>query len=155
MISDEKLKELLKLMEEREERLAERKALTPRWRFPDWWEATVGHFNRQTSCRHLKGGMRGRAGLQDHAVVTHEFSNRTVRIKCVLCGWEVWNDRRWSYKWAIGLRMAKNSSNVPSSSQIVAKTVAPYEAIPFKRPMVTLEMTEKGNYMKADWGKDG
>lgn len=70
---------------------------------------------RASLCQHLKGG-RVRGGYRDPAVRTHTFADATQTVKCMLCGTE-WSAARGNLK--EGLKLAAQSTNTPSSSEIV------------------------------------
>lgn len=156
---DDKFQQLMVLMKEREERRIanENKAVEQRLlrSWSNQFQYQVSIFNSQQSCTHRKGAFR-RGTANDFAVTTHVMPDNTVRIACMNCGWEAWNNRAFSFKWAIALRMAKNSTNTPSSSERYFRgklPVAPFERIPFKMPNLRLEMGDKlrGNRIFAEW----
>jgi hypothetical protein len=67
-------------------------------------------------CSHLKGG-RPKSGLiKDYCVSLHTFIDGRKRIRCLLCGFTVWNNEPG---WAEALKMVKKSSNSPTSSESV------------------------------------
>lgn len=87
---------------------------------PTWWYQQCQAYNRQRACNHLKGAGRGPKSRSDYNVSLHTFSDGWSRIKCLNhCGWEVWNKPGWSYKWQHGMKMVNQSSNWPSSSQVL------------------------------------
>ena len=155
------LAKLLALLVEKErrytaEREAKRAAASKRQWFQDYYYQ-VQKFNRQRSCNHRKGGSQGarRQGTtNDFAVWMHRHITGEYQIKCMLCGWEVWNKPGWSYKWEVGMRMVKKSSNTPTASEIPAGTDIS-GLIPVPYPKIALERTEKGNRMFADWEPRG
>jgi hypothetical protein len=85
-------------------------------------EFSLAKFNRMRSCSHLKGG-RPMGRRSDYAVTIHTFIDGSQRIKCILCGWTVWNHPDWRFKWAVGMKMVKTSTNTPTSSQIMLQVM--------------------------------
>jgi hypothetical protein len=130
----------LKLMEERQARkskLAEAKTEEHNKRIrsmPTNWQLTCRDYNRQVKCFHLKGTCAGyqigavegdpkpipMSMYSDYNVAMHTFITGETKIWCLSrCGWHVWNRPGWSYKWAVGLKMVNQSTNGPSSSEIM------------------------------------
>lgn len=158
-MTDEELKKTLELLLQKEKSLAvkeEKKEQRERRWWLDQFQYTVMVFNRQRSCRHLKGG--GRHSIRDYAVTTHVHPDGTVSIRCMLCGWEAWNNRAFTFKWQRALAMAKQSTNTPSASErtLGVKVTPPFELIPFKMPELTfilgnIDGSGTGNKIVAKW----
>ena len=97
--------------------------------YADGWEWVCLQYNRQTSCPHLKGWCSNRRPIgtapgshHDYNISKHTFPTGESRIKCLCgCGWEVWDHPGWSYKWAVGMKMAESSTNTPSCSEITGE----------------------------------
>src|SRR5271166_897162 len=78
---------------------------------------------KQERCRHAKGqvGYRRASTYIDFNVSKHTFIDGKSRIKCLTCGWEVWNLPGFRFKWEQGMRMVEQSTNRPSSSEVLPK----------------------------------
>jgi hypothetical protein len=66
-------------------------------------------------CNHLKGG-DAKSYFKDYAVTTHTLPDGNTYIRCMICA-DKWvpSDPDWD----AALIMAKNSSNSPSSSEVI------------------------------------
>ena len=96
----------------------------------DWdWQLKCAKYNRSQKCNHLKGSLRG--GRKDYCVSFHTFIDGSQRIACLKgCGFEVFNKPEWSFKWAVGVKMVKQSTNWPSSSEtVVPKPSEPKQSL--------------------------
>jgi len=77
-------------------------------------------------CSHLKGdgkvGEGHRHSPKDYNVTTHTFPNNITRVRCSGCG------RKWFSNepgWEFALHMVHNSTNSPSSSEILMNIETP------------------------------
>jgi hypothetical protein len=118
------LVELLKAREELEAK-REKQPTAPRsndFYFSSFYQDTQA-YNLQQRCSHRKGGKQKGTPLwqSDFNVSMHTFPTGETRIRCLSCGWNVWNRPGWSYKWAMGIHMVNNSSNSASASQAVLR----------------------------------
>jgi hypothetical protein len=89
---------------------------------PYWLSRTFTptEISRQQRCRHLKGALGYPRGPRvDFNISLHTFIDGRKRIKCLSCGWEVWNLPEFRFKWAEGMKMVNCSSNTPSSSEVM------------------------------------
>jgi hypothetical protein len=90
-----------------------------------YWQRDFNFFElkRQERCSHLKGTSLYSipSPNTDYSVYKHTFIDGTQRIKCLKCGWEVWNLPEFSLKWAHGMRMVDSSTNRASTSEQVLK----------------------------------
>ena len=66
------------------------------------------------TCLHLKGG-RVSIGIKDYNVLTHTFPNGKIRVRCANCSRVWWNT---DVDWLDAVKMAKQSTNCPSSSEV-------------------------------------
>lgn len=104
------------------------------------WQTKCQIYNRQTSCRHLKGGKFRHGSLhKDHAVTTHVFIDSRTRIKCMLCGLEAWSNSGMDFKFAYMQSLAERSSNHPSASEQVLLEVTQGQAT-----LATFPNTDEG-----------
>ena len=100
---------------------------------------------KQERCNHLKGQVGYRNVLvKDFNVNIHTFIDGKSRIKCLTCGWEVWNLPEFRFKWEQGMRMVGQSTNTPSSSEVLSK-VEPNKKFTAQSP-VTVAMARKTTY---------
>lgn len=81
---------------------------------------------RQQKCAlrgHRKGFVRPGIRIQgvvDSAVHMHTFVDGSTKIWCGICNWTVWSKKGYqSPDWALGLALVDQSSNTPSSSEIL------------------------------------
>lgn len=148
-MSEEQFQTLLALMLEKERRCLEREARSrpslPKSYMSDRFWVSTQAYERQKACNHLKN--RGRAH-RDYNVSMHRHSTGFWQIKCMYCGWSVWNRPEWSYKWAVGMRMVKQSTNTPTSSEVPAGAAV---GIPIGTYTTTLIRDENGNRMFTKW----
>jgi hypothetical protein len=89
----------------------------------NWFQIETQAYNRQQKCSHLKGqiGAGPRGPRIDYNVAMHTFPTGETKIWCLSnCGWNVWNRPGWSFKWAVGMRMFKNTTNTHTASQVMA-----------------------------------
>ncbi len=132
MVSDAKLKELVDLLMRDEHAKAAKAAKVAvkhkRANSTDPWYLACQAYNRQQTCTHQKGtrangqpiGDRRPTRIPDYNVAKHTFIDRSTKIWCMCgCGWHVWNNPDYSFKWQVGMDMVNHSTNRPSSGQRV------------------------------------
>jgi hypothetical protein len=131
---------LVQVMMQRELRLAQEEELKSQQRIKrdQQREFNAKHhydakIERQTKCRHKKGGKNGpKSGVVDYAVFYHTYINNESVIKCMLCGakWKVNDTDQFLVRngknipnhtkigWTRALEMVSQSTNTPTSSEI-------------------------------------
>jgi len=136
---DDRLEQVLSALLEKENRIIQKEKLLEEQvaardeeRKRESERYTIAIIENQKNCRHLKGGSgRTRGQQRDPAVYGHTFTDGKVQIKCTLCKarWlpkdtKEYLDRNGSkipnwtnIGWAEAIEMAKESSNLPSSSE--------------------------------------
>lgn len=93
------------------------------------WQIKCRIYNRQVSCRHLKGGKNRLSISKDHAITTHTLIDSKTRLKCMLCGLEAWSNSGMDFKFAYLKSLAERSTNHPSASEQVLLEVRQGEVI--------------------------
>lgn len=101
---------------------------------------------RQAKCAHLKGGKIKRPGQsKDFSLYYHRFIDGSERVQCFICSanWMPGDTKKWIYRnnewqpnpssksWDDALAMLAESTNKPSSSEIVFSQMG---SIPTKTP---------------------
>lgn len=82
------------------------------------WQTKCRVYNKQSRCKHSKGGKRKPAPVsRDYAVTTHTFIDGRQRIKCMVCGLEAWSNSGEDFKFAYMSNLAEYSTNCPSASE--------------------------------------
>lgn len=110
----------------------------------DQWYMTCQSYNRQKTCRHLKASRANGTPIgpapgssHDYNVAMHTFIDASQKIWCMCgCGWHVWNKPEWRFKWAVGIKMIKNSTNWPSSSEIASEFTSRIKNVASKRESI-------------------